>query len=234
MVGGMDTTPTKTDPIMSHGEFFARGWADEFPTLAELHAARHYWPLLPTWDDYLADSADWLAVAARDGQVHGDESLRAQVETDWLHIVDTFGYEPHIWERGQSADEWTWQGVAIFGRVLAIDPDHPDAPDWIDSLTDDLVRSREHGLPLDEEAYSERESEAWNEYVPIAWDEEISDALRARELTEDEAELLEADESLPFELCAGLHYWGGFTGEYSPRLLEILAQIGQLVEGGAQ
>lgn len=85
---------------------------------------------------------------------------------------------------------------------------------------------------LDESGYSEREYDAWQEYAPRAFLDEIRDASRDNDARFSE-ELLDeieehADELLPL-LAQHLHYFDGFSGEYAPNFLDIFEEEAERV-----
>ncbi len=91
--------------------------------------------------------------------------------------------------------------------------------DTLDTMRD-LSRALSDYPLLDEGAYSELEYEAWQEYAPDAW----RDELRRADLSDDMLDRLEDVETgdMLNVLADGLHHYAGFTGEYGPSFLDIL------------
>lgn len=182
--------------------------------------------------------AEWLAVSYDPrGWSYSDEDAEAMDETNFDAIRDAvttdaelgvpevrcdyrFLSNPHRNEWVVSGVEDALEaGVALFGRVLIVAPDNADAIE----AAEECERALADYPLLDESAYSERDWDAWQEYAPMAYGDEIRDAVRSGAMTDEVADqLIDAQFDLLPALAEHLHYNSGFTGEYGPNFLEIL------------
>ncbi|MEO7555486.1 MAG: hypothetical protein ABIV94_02625 [Acidimicrobiales bacterium] len=202
--------------------------AGDFPTLDELGRTNHvntYGMDLP--DDLLA----WLAVAYDPrGLSYGDEDDRAVAVTNFAVILDEAGGPDAVprFRYDSTPDTVTEArdaGAALVDGVLIVDPARDDI---VPGMIDCAGALAEYPL-LDDDAYSSLEWEAWQEYAPDALRWEITGACRDGLLTDEQADelLAGADDMLPV-LAGALHYYYGFSGEYGPPFLTVLAELVEL------
>lgn len=206
-----------------------------FPTLA---AAEQDSPsnLGPTGiGDVPEELADWLVVSADPrGWTYGNDDAEAMDETNFAAICDAVTLDADLgipWIRcdyrmgGRIADQgWVVTGiddaleagVAHYGRTLIVAPWNVDAIDAAESCERTLS---DYPL-LDDEAYSEREFAAWCDYAPLAFGDELRYAPLDNETSDAIADQVE--DLLPL-LSRHLDYYYGFSGDYFPPFLEILA-----------
>jgi hypothetical protein len=167
----------------------------------------------------------------------------------------SYGATPAAWERAAAdfEREATEVGAALVSvgirgthaasaRVLIIDPtryvngergtDGDDRHSLRGTMAEELCKALGDYPILDESAYSERESDAWAEYAPQAARDELRDAsavVRADHTAEGDAceTVLDAlDPRAVAEVTsAGMHYAYGFSGDYAPNMLPILARM---------
>jgi hypothetical protein len=212
-------------------------FSSPFPTLATLDSEKYgqcsYWSLFPTGAGVPEELAGWLAVSADPrGWSYSDEDNEAMDETNFAAICDAvdttdgFGI-PEIrsdYRFLRSGNDWVVtglsdaleHGVAHFGRLLIVAPDNDVAIEGAESCDKALA---DYPL-LDESAYSEREWDAWIQYAPMA----LSDEIRDSDLDEDTADaILEQSDEVLSAVSQHLHYYYGFSGDYSPSFLSILA-----------
>jgi len=179
-----------------------------------------------------------------------EDDVEAMDETNYDALIDALGgtvvrVEP-TWNLRPDAYAAAWDalvaeaktvGVAMVPRMslrdwhssaalLLVDPANEDRMDAVRDCLDSLS-----DYPfLDEDAYSRRESAAWDEYLPMAWRDEVRDVCSAMNREdgmneEDDAVadfLLDHADDLAPIACGELHYWYGFSGEYGPSLLSSL------------
>jgi hypothetical protein len=213
----------------------------EFPTLAAVD--REPWHL----DLYSIDTEpfeEWLAIAVDPTRVtYFDDDREAMDETNYAVLLDDLttllrdddreqdipsvfasyaspGGTGPMWVTTGTEDALA-AGVAVIGQVLAVASDNADA---IDAMREAKRALADYPL-LDDEAYSEREWDAWAEYAPTAWTDEIRDAVRSGWMDDDTAEALEDADAgeMVGALSSDLHYSYGFSGEYGPPFLELFA-----------
>jgi hypothetical protein len=237
---------------------FTRPGDGEFPTVADIE--RSSWSL-DLYSIDTEPFASWLAIAFDPRSLrYGDEDAEAMDETNWDALVsDLVGYDrclgdgdhdgpPHVspqyhgYRCGEAGyrcqacevaaverDEALAAGIAIIGQLLAVDPENLDD---VEAMRDASRSLADYPL-LDEDAYSAREWDAWCDWAPTAWSDEIREAsteLRYSStptgwMDEDTAEAFEDTdaETMVAELSRDLHYYGGFSGEYGPPFLELFA-----------
>ena len=219
-----------TQTFDTQGIMFHRNDDSSFPTLAEV-ARTDY---VNTYSlDIPDDILEWFAVSyCPRFLMYHDEDREAMDETNFDVIASALGddipdiYSAFSYRDGSAA--WDTIGVddardarcaIVDNRVLIVSPKH----EALDSLLECLLRLENYPL-LDENAYSEREWNAWLEYAPTAFRDEILDAQRNPNevFSEDILEALEAnsDALLPI-LSQYLHSNDGFSGEYGPPFLDI-------------
>lgn len=168
---------------------------------------------------------NWVAICYDPRPLaYGEENRRAMDMTNLAVIVEKLGGWDDIPELDYyaSADRWNdsvaecqEHGVAVLGYVIAINPDTIDA-DIIDELQQCSRALSDYPL-LDEEAYSELEHEAWEEY---ASDGLRVDTMRADELADVDEEtrdfIDEAWDEIWSDASMRLHYFEGWHGNHSP------------------
>ena len=119
-------------------------------------------------------------------------------------------------------------------KVLVVNGEHAVNGDEdntaADVVADLLDRIQSYPL-LDEDAYSAREYDAWCEYAPMAWRDEVRDIINAVDADADvpmAVALRYADiiDNVPMDLVweaqSGLHYYYGFSGDYYPKFAQII------------
>lgn len=217
---------------------FNAAGSEGFPTVEDL--ARTNWinPYMGPSEEF----ADWFVIAFDPRTLHyGDDDREAMDETNWDAIaadlesitedgIPTAYYSPrigasHYHDVPTGTDDVRAAGIGYLRvgyEFLIIAPNNDEGLDIARHLSKRLA---DYPL-LDEDAYSKREWDAWEEYAPIAFEDEIRDAVRAGILTDDEAQTLSdsADELLPI-LSQYLHYNYGFSGDYAPKFLDIFADL---------
>lgn len=199
----------------------------EFPTLRDACAAEN------GPNPYMLDMETFGAwrVIANDprGWMYGDDDREAMDETNYAAIVEgLYGDALDIIDgrRIGENDEYLNLDTADYvtrERVLLLNPAGPNYEDNAAHALDCLHALADYPL-LDEDAYSAREWEAWQEYAPEAWRDELRDAAAAERYDADMMDALyfvDADAILS-HLSAGLHYSGGFSGDYAPNFLDIM------------
>lgn len=216
-----------------------------FPTLADLGTAARgdYWSLFPSGAGVPDELADWLVVSVDPrGWLYAATAAEAIDETNFDAICDSvdttdgFGIP---WIRSDyrmggpvhSTNTWAVSGiaealefgVAHFGRVLIVAPNNEVALEAAESCD----RALANYPLLDDEAYSEREWNAWIEYAPMA----LSDEIRDSDLDEDTADaILEHSDEILSAANSLLDYSYGFSGEYAPNFLDIIGSaVGSLL-----
>lgn len=99
------------------------------------------------------------------------------------------------------------------------------AAEALDEAQTAALRLADYPL-LDEDAYSALEFAAWQEYAPIAFRDELRDAVRDGVMSDDEADAIKehVDELLGV-VCNWLDHYAGFSGEYGPPMLQVLAEL---------
>lgn len=179
----------------------------------------------------------WSAVA-RDprGTMHGDADWEAMDETNFAAVCAElgFGFVPMADDVVGACEV----GAAICDRVLILDPAHDDFADRIDEAMRLHKALCDYPL-LDEEAHSALEFEAWQQYAPTAWADEVRDLRTGRsdthERDEDRADILaciDAGDALNV-LANHLHYNYGFSGEYWPSFLVIADELETIADDAA-
>ncbi len=98
-----------------------------------------------------------------------------------------------------------------------------DGADLLETMRDYSRALSEYPL-LDEDEYSEREYNAWQEYAPNAWRDELRNGGGLDETMLDKLDEIEPGDMLSI-LSEGLHHYAGFSGEYGPDFLDILADM---------
>lgn len=185
---------------------------------------------------------DWLFVAVDPHRVaYFDDDSQAMDETNWNALIDRLSAtddgneiprsyqvrEGLTWSLGGDIDDAMREGIAFLGNVLVMRSDHPDL-----SVVQECQRALSDYPFLDESSYSEREYEAWQEYAPTAFGDELK--YEYKHLDEDTAEAMEDQTNdLLNALCDGLDHYSGFSGEYSPNFVDIFAKrlVAQLMAG---
>lgn len=193
---------------------FARGHSNEFPTVAEVERER--WVSCYECGD---EFNDWLVVAQNPrALLYFDDAAEAIAETNYEVIAE---YLPEVYTFDDLADGEEFDHIHAYETARGYVLVRPTAPE-LDDLRDLLDQLRDYPL-LNEDAYCERETAAWNEYAPMAFRDEVYDALRSGRLNEEQAERLSdrADDLVPI-VSQYLHYYNGFSGEYGPAMLDIL------------
>lgn len=178
--------------------------------------------------------AGWLAVASDPNRLqYFDDDAQAMDETNWDVIVGALD-EPAeycnprtAYSRGMvdidMSEEISAAGYALyhdtFQTYLIVDPANEELLDTMIEL-----RSNLEGYPmLDDDAYSEREMLAWNEWMLRGGLE--NDTLRELSSLDDDTAEAVSDawaEVAPIA-CNYLHYWNGFSGEHGPDFSECVA-----------
>lgn len=198
--------------------------------------------------DIPAELFDWLVIA-RDPRydLYCNDAHEAMDQTNYGAIVGSLPivsvWHPHRSGAGwQNVPEALAAGIATidigtpYGHCLLIDPTTTD-------LADEMIRLRnalaDYPL-LDEQAYSERQWQAWTDYAPTAWRDEIWQLRgrhhRAIDRLSEELDTLDANEVV--SACQPFLNWeDGFDGTYEPSFLSILRSVGNktnTVEGGQE
>lgn len=216
------------DPAETIGVMFAP-IGDRFPTLAELasNCRGHYLYALEPRELELFGA--WSAVAWDPRtMIYGDEDHEAIDETNFAAILAAVD-EPC--DDRASEEDALAAGVVLWSRgntrVLAVDLRAGREWAWSDDLERELLnlaRSLADYPLLNEDAYNQREWEAWEEYAPTAWSDELRELGH---VDSDRRELLERIDAGAALACLSsqLDYWHGFSGEYGPNFLEIAANL---------
>lgn len=189
--------------------------SDTFPRLADIGHAWH-----GHLDHGEVDYDEWFAVATNPYEVtYYDDDTQAMDETNFVAV---FGEPGEIW-RACDYDKCEWlneENVTIvrYGRIILIDPDDADT---LASCLASRDRLADYPL-LDESGYSEREYNAWLDFM--------DNGLRydtVRELAgadEDTIDLIDENWTTVAPVaCERLDYYYGFTGEHSPDFSECVA-----------
>lgn len=224
-------------------------FATPFPTLPDAEGNNG----TPGAHEYLSysfpveDFPGWMLVAVDPTRYSYpfDEEAQAMDETNWDVIIGTVGdYATEVnygGSIGMAAEGWRRNvadahdfGAFLVDGVLLVAPvtdespaDHAERVAALESASDSLV-----DYPfLDEEAYSVRESDAWNEYAERGGLEQdttrdMSDAGMPDETVEAVAD---AWADVWPVACEHLHYYNGFTGEHGPDFVEC---VGKAIVGG--
>lgn len=238
-----------THTICNDGNTFA-DLSGDFPTVETFRADNPYaWSNVhAAWWDLPGDFLSWFVVLHDPRSLtYFDEDRRAMDETNHDVCVEVLPDDvPDLYsrrlpvlatetaaavvERSWREDEETARecGAAWFGRVLLVAPDSAEILDHVR----ECARSLADYPLLDESAYSSREWDAWQDYAPTALGDEIrwpdeEDRDRMVSLVgEDWTDVLDyaADDLLPV-VCGLLHYTGGFSGEYGPSMLSLVADL---------
>jgi hypothetical protein len=194
-----------TNKVETIGVMFARVDNGEFPTVDMLANEPYGIRSAFGYGDIPDIFADWLCIASDPSRVtYYDEDTQAMDETNYAALTSCIGDD----------DE---DMTDTIGYVLVV---HPESP--LVEVFRGYSRSLADYPLLDEMAYSEREYEAWMDYAPQAFRDEVIEALRDDEIDEATAEYLDdhADAIMPM-LAEHLHYYYGFSGEYGPNFLDI-------------
>lgn len=220
----------RSDKLTQTGVMFDTLEDDPFPRLVDLARTHRYG--LPLGDPP-AEIADWYAIASDPRAVrYFDDDSEAMDTTNWDAIVSSmtavFGDElPRIFDR-YTRDGWVLDGLdddaiadgaMLFGRVLLI------APDWYEGLAEaqELSSALANYPLLDEDAYSQLEYDAWQDYAPQAFRDELR--YEHRDIDEDTADaLIDATDDILGDVAQYLHHYQGFTGEYGPDFVAIIAE----------
>lgn len=172
------------------------------------------------------DLRQWHVVARNPyGYVYADTAHEAMDATNYnaiqAAICDALNV-PTPWHGIET--DWPDDGeqVAILGRVLCV---HESVRGTVAPIVADLATALDLYPLLNEDAYSEREHDAWLDYAPLAWGDEVRDAERAGRYGDDGtvyAALIEHRYTLLGLVESDLHYHDGFSGEYYPKFLAIM------------
>lgn len=198
----------------------------DFPTLHDV-SYTNYVSL------YSADVPDeimqWHTIAFNPNTLmYGDDDHEAMDVTNWDVLISGLGDIPTI-ESTWSVAGYMMHGVedalaarcAYIDKVLIVAPDH----EYLDELRDLQLQLADYPL-LGEDAYCQLEYDAWFEYAPQAFADELSDANRDERYSEELFAAIEYHNAdLLSILDQQLDYQYGFTGEYGPAFLTILDQL---------
>jgi hypothetical protein len=208
------------------GIMFATDSAGTFPTVAALDSSEYVF----RYSVDLPESMNAWHVIANDPHcmMYSDEDWQCMDETNHDALISELSAVPVELSRDDLSDspsmlEALETGLAIAGQYLII------APTMVDDL--DAMARCEKSLSdypiLDDDAYSTREWEAWAEYAPEAFKDEIRDGECAEMIDEDLSDFLtDHAETLLDELSQHLQYEYGFSGDYGPKFLTIFADLG--------
>lgn len=171
---------------------------------------------------------EWQVVAYEPRSLrYADDDREAMDETNWDALLgDLMGEEGAIFSRGWNVpDQYDIDDAdyIVHAGYLLLNPAGEYAAENLETMLADHARLTDYPL-LDESAYSEREYAAWQEYAPHAWSYEVREAQQDGHYGQDMLNALHQVDaaSMVDELCQGLHYFGGFSGEYSPNFLDIM------------
>ena len=197
------------------------------------------WPRVRRLVSWLADDeqplADWFVVATDPSRVrYFDDDSEAMDETNWdaLPIDRSELFDTSDPESVNPLDEIVAAGVGFyrdtFETYLIVAPGNEEV---LDAMLDTRKSLSDYPL-LDEDAYSEREYNAWLDFM--------SDGLRydtLRDLSgpidEDTVEAIsDAWDDIAPAAAQHLHYYNGFSGEHGPDFSECIART--LVDGLAR
>lgn len=205
-----------------------------FPTVRELMGC-YMGP-----NNYMYDCTpieDWLVVA-RDprGFMYGDEDWRAMDVTNYECLLTNLRSEVTAWgwhdrnEHLRRIDlECTMEaGVCQVDGFLIVRPDD-DEDDDSDNIATmlDMLKSLSDYPILDDDAYSERENEAWMDYAPMAWSDEVRELNNVFYMDEDDDEPIgDVFDNVDFDnihsaIGQHFHYNYGFSGDYHPPMVDI-------------
>jgi hypothetical protein len=176
--------------------------------------------------------ANWFAIAADPSRMrYFDDDAEAMDETNYDVVVTALGGTPECCNPGTGysrgfvdldmSEEIDEAGYAYyhdtFQNFLIVDPNRKD-------LVDEMVRLRSQleGYPLlDEDTYSDREHNAWVEYMDngLRYDTKLSF------LDEETAELFDDHwDTVAPAACQQLDYYYGFSGEHGPDFSEAIGR----------
>lgn len=177
------------------------------------------------------DFPGWMVVALDPrGWMYGDEDQRAVDVTNWEVIADAAGpiHRMRYYDI-TDADIAAGHGagaVLVDGVLLVAPPRGDDDGEQIDRI--DALAGLAGALAdypvLDDDAYSEREAEAWNDF---AADGLRSDTIRDMPADMPEETVDAIDNAWPAiwpAAMAHLDYWSGFTGEHGPDFGDAVAR----------
>jgi len=210
-----------------------------FPTLREVAKTDHVSLYGMETDIEDAGLYDWFVIAYDPYQLHYyDKDAEAIDETNWDVIISecentpevqaTTAYDPYRWVV-IGIDDALEAGYALVDKVLIVKPEDREEDNnlftRLERLEECLHRLQNYPL-LDEEAYSEREWQAWQEYALDAFSDELWRADRNGNYPHDELDALKdrSNDLLPI-LGQHLHCACGFSGEYGPDFLDIYENL---------
>lgn len=219
---------------------------DRFPTVAEV--AETSW-----CNTYGIDTAtiDHWSVVAWNPRIlsYGDDDREAMDETNFDVIIGHLGTldtVPRVRSGDWRGGTYVTEGIdaahaagfcLVDNRVLAFDPDREwqSTDDMHADMLDTLRALSDYPL-LDDDAYGERDYDAWCDYAPTAWSDELRDLSTGRSDTHhsdpDRANVLaciDTGDALGV-LAQHLHYNNGFSGDYAPNFLVIADDLERVAD----
>jgi hypothetical protein len=204
----------------------------------------------PTLDNLLGDSyegrpdelARFLVVATDPARVrYFDDDSEAIDTTNFAVLRDALNDPAHIQET-RSVDPATdaaeieaalERGAAVYHgeneTLLLVDPDDQETVSTFETL-----RERLSDYPLlDESAYSERDAEAWNDFLHGGLRMDTIRDLRERGIDDDTVDAIDdAWDALAPKAAENLNWYNGFTGEHAPDFADLISKT--LVDAVAQ
>ena len=228
--------------IATNGIMFTTDSGD-FPTVADVDWETSYYSSV---DGSMLDLLRSWKVIAYDPyeRQYGNETTRVMDETNWDALINNLTNIPatsydtlaSFWADRTTTfvDDAEYIGSARFsllslrleriscarlGGTLIVSPDNSVDLATMGEMADHLI---EYSL-LDEDAYSERENEAWQEYASTA----LGDELRTADYPDEIKDwLVDHDADVLSILTEHLDYYDGFSGEYSPSFVSIIESLG--------
>lgn len=198
-----------------------------FPTLDDVG---YSWADAPTWRADVGDLARWFVVAVNPHRLaYFDDDSQAMDETNIDAVLASFVEydapdDADAYDPTEDSDDAAAEGrrpIYAYGRVYLVHPDDAEAIALAEGFRNALA---DYPL-LDESSYSEREYDAWCEYVDNGL---RYDTLRdLRDTLDDESvdAIDDAWDDIAPEAAQHLHYYNGWDGSHSPDFSECVLQV---------
>jgi hypothetical protein len=196
----------------------------------------------PTLDDLLGGSyegrpdrlAHYLVVATDPARVRYFDDDREAIDTTNYAVLKDALSEPAYVQSTRSvepeaealADEALFAaGAAVYHgdteTLLLVDPDDQETITTFEALRSSLL---DYPL-LDESAYSERDAEAWNDFLHGGLRMDTIRDLRERGIDDDTIDAIDnAWDTVAPKAAEKLDWYNGFTGEHTPDFAELIGR----------